>query len=91
MKNKLTVTREEARGNNGRKRRKGFQKHVYRTHGQNQRGAESSVGIGDAWVAGSDGGKIETTVLEEQFKKCELNKINVVDEHNKQFRPIHIA
>ena len=31
---------------------KGFQEHVWRTHGQNQRGVGSRVGSGDGWGQG---------------------------------------
>ena len=44
----------------------GFQECVQTTHGQNQKGVGSRVGGGDAWRGGSGGGKMETTVLEEQ-------------------------
>ena len=67
MKNKLTITREEVRGDNGRKRRKGFQEHVQRTYGQNQRGVGSRVGSKDGWSGESGGGKMETTVLDQQL------------------------
>ena len=38
-------------------------------HGQNQRGVGSRVGSGVGWGGGSEGRKMETTVLEQQFKK----------------------
>ena len=61
-KNILTVTRGEVGGDYGRKRGKGFQEHVQRTHGQNQRGIGSRVGSREKlW------GKMETTVLEQQL------------------------
>ena len=48
------------------KRGKGFQEHVERTHGQNQRGVGSREGSGDGWGGGMMGGDMETTVLEQQ-------------------------
>ena len=40
---------------------------VFRNKGfQNQRGVGLRVGGGDGWGGGSGGGKMETTVLEEQ-------------------------
>ena len=44
---------------------KGFQEQVQRAHGESQRGVGSRVGSGDGWV----GGKMETTVLEQQLNK----------------------
>ena len=52
IENILSVTRGEVGGDNGGKRRKGFQEHVQRTHGQNQRGVESMVGSRDGWGQG---------------------------------------
>ena len=44
---KMTVTREEVGWGKGGNRGKGFQEHVQRTHGQNQRGVGSRVRSGD--------------------------------------------
>ena len=55
----------EVGGDNEGERGKGFQEHVGRTHRQNHRVVGSRVGSGDGW----GGGKIETTVLEQQLKK----------------------
>ena len=64
-------------GDNGGRRWKGFQEHVWRTHGQNQWGVGSRVGGGDGW----GGGKMETTVLEQQFLKIqEKNFLNNLEE-----------
>ena len=43
---------------------RGFQKHVWGTHGQHQSGVGSRVGGGDGWGWGSHVGKMDTTVLE---------------------------
>ena len=67
IKNKLKVTRGKVGGDNGRTVGKGFQEHVQRTHGQNQRGVGSWVESRDGWEGGSGGGKMETTVLEQQL------------------------
>ena len=50
-------------GENGSRRGKGFQEHVQRTHGQNQRGVGLRVGSGDGWGEG----KMEATILEQQL------------------------
>ena len=47
IKNKLTLPRGEVGGDNGGKRGKGCQEHVYRTHGRSQRGIELRVGGGN--------------------------------------------
>ena len=54
---------------NERKRGKGFQKHVQRTHGPSQSRVRSKVGSENGWGGGSGGEKMETTVLEQQFLK----------------------
>ena len=64
-KNKLTVTRGEVGRDSGAKRGKGFQEHLQRTHGQNQRGLDQGWVVGMAGVWGS-GREMETTVLEQQ-------------------------
>ena len=67
IKNKLTVTRGEVGKDIEEKRGKGFQEHVQRTHGQNQRQVGSRVGSGDGSGGETGGGEMETTVLEQQF------------------------
>ena len=42
---------------------KGFQEHVQRTHGQNQREVGLRGGSGDGWGEG----KMEATILEQQL------------------------
>ena len=65
--NKLTVTRGELGGdNNGGGKREGFLGTTIKEHGQNKRGLGSRVGGEDGWGAGCGGGKMETTVLEQQ-------------------------
>ena len=54
---------------NGGKRMKGFQEQLERTHGQNQGGWHQGREVGMAGVGGSDAGKMQTTVLEQQQKK----------------------
>ena len=49
-------------GDNGRGRGMGFQADIQRTHGQNQRAVGSRGESGDGW----GGGKMKTTVLEQQ-------------------------
>ena len=44
-------------------------RNIQRTQGQNQRGLGSRVGCGDGWIGGSGRGSMDTTVLEQQFKK----------------------
>ena len=56
-------------GDYGRKRGKGFQEHVQRTHGQNQRGVGSRVGSGNGWGRGVWWRGMETTVLEQLKNK----------------------
>ena len=54
-------------GNNGRKRRKGFQEPLYRAHGQNQSRVGSRMGSGDGcggWRSSRK--KMEATILEQQ-------------------------
>ena len=52
----------------GGKKGKGFQEHLQRTHGQNQRGVGLSVGVYNGWGGRNGGDKMETTVLEQQLK-----------------------
>ena len=52
-----------------------FQEHVQRTRGQNPGEAGSRVGSGDGWGGGRDGGKMATTVLEQQLNKNNKNCI----------------
>ena len=64
-KNNLTVTRREV----GRDNEKGFQELLLRTHGQKQgtewkQGREGEL----AGVGGSDGGKMQTILIEQQGK-----------------------
>ena len=66
IKNKLTVPRGEVGGDNGRERGKGFQEHLYRTHGQNEQGVGSGVRGGGGWGGESCGGKMDIIVLEQQ-------------------------
>ena len=49
----------------GGKKGKGFQEHLQRTHGQNQRGVGLSVGVYNGWGGRNGGDKMETTVLEQ--------------------------
>ena len=62
IRNKLTV----ARGDDGGKRGWIVEEHVWKTHGQSQRGLGLRVGGGVGWVWGNGAGKMETTVLERQ-------------------------
>ena len=48
---------------------KGCQGTCIKEHGQIQSGVGLRVGVGDGWVGGSGGEKMETTVLEQQLKK----------------------
>ena len=43
-------------GNNGGEKGKGFQEHLQRRHGQNQKGVGLRMGGGDGWGGGSGGG-----------------------------------
>ena len=52
IKNKLTVTRGEAGGNNGGKRGRVVKEHVQRTLAQSQSGVGSRMGGGDSWGEG---------------------------------------
>ena len=63
------MTRGEGEEDNRGERRKGFQEHLQRTHGQNQGGWDQEWEVGMAGVEGSGGEKMETTVLEQQQQK----------------------
>ena len=62
----MRITRGELDGNNGRKREKGCQGTCVKDTWKRQRGVASRVGGGDGWRGGNGGGKMETTVLEQQ-------------------------
>ena len=64
---KLTVTRGEVGGDNGGKGGRVFRNN-YKGHMEKTKvGVGSGEGGGDGWVGGIDGGKMQTSVLEQQF------------------------
>ena len=64
IKNKLTVTRGEVEGDNGRKKGKGCHGTFIKDTWTKQRGVGLRVAGGDGWDRGSAGGKMETSILE---------------------------
>ena len=64
IKNKLTITRGEVEQDNGAKGGRVF-RNIYKGYMEKTKvGVRSRVGSGVAGMEGSDGGKMETTVLE---------------------------
>ena len=68
-------------------RGKGFQEHLWRTHGQKQEGVESGMGEGEAWgVGGLVGEKWRQLYLNNNKKKQLKNKNEI-----KEFLNVNIS